>query len=692
MKKIRTNSKATLTPYFIIFLAATLAYLPVSTMLFTLKNDVIAIEYPIQHYISECLRNGEFPAWFNTWSMGFPLQSVLTWGVYSTPAMLIGTLFKSNIYVLHGEFLFFIMAAGWCMFKLLKTHFMQDRNLALLLACCYMLSGFTVGSSQWLLYITGMTFIPLVLYCLLSLIQTPSLKYAFLLSVSYYLLLTNVHIYLTLTFTYIFLTLLILHIVPLLFRNNINRHIKFTHLKFISLSGILTLILCAAPVYYTFETVSYLERSQPISADLVFFRSNYLHPDGLSSLLLPLSSIKTSYSNTEGTVLNTYIGLLPLLLLPLSFKNNLNQKNNTAGFLLLFSLLFLIISFGHLTPLREWLNILPGMSYFRHPGILRVFFILGIILYIASSFKNISLVNLLKSNTSARKIIIISTTALALVSLIVLIIYLPYKGNIWKGSFYQTLKTIGKNELILISSLIQLMVSLLLLLIYQKRVQLFSYIIIAELIINTLICTPFFTVSTYSVKEVNRLLQSPEKFPIQQSPPFDVPGTLSDTRHNSWPNINTYKKEVSANLSMPGPLILKKVSVFLVNDPFKKSLSTKQLIYINGNYNHLKDSIKITEQQPSTVSAEITLSQPQEIILQQASFPGWKVLYNGLPLTLLKTELPFVTVKVPAGKGKLIFQFKKPVVIYTSIILHIIVLLTFFFWLIPKILRLFSPS
>ncbi|MBK6938244.1 MAG: hypothetical protein IPH18_16295 [Chitinophagaceae bacterium] len=59
-------------------------------MMFTIKNDVLMIEYPIQHFISESLRNGNYPLWFNTWGMGFPLQSVLSWGVFSTPQMLTG--------------------------------------------------------------------------------------------------------------------------------------------------------------------------------------------------------------------------------------------------------------------------------------------------------------------------------------------------------------------------------------------------------------------------------------------------------------------------------------------------------------------------------------------------------------------------------------------------------------------------
>src|SRR5436309_3130210 len=159
------------------------------------------------------------------------------------------------------------------MFHLLKKHFIEDKDLALILSCCYMLSGFTVASSQWLLYITGLTFIPLLLNFLFNLLKEPSLKNAILFAISYYLLLTNV-----------------------------------------------------------------------------------------------------------------YIGLLPLILFPVSLVIIKIQKNIQALALLFISLFFLILSFGHITPVRGWLNILPGISYFRNAGVLRVFFNLFFILYLATAF------------------------------------------------------------------------------------------------------------------------------------------------------------------------------------------------------------------------------------------------------------------------------------------------------------------
>ena len=150
-----------------------LAFAPVSFMLKALKNDIVAIEFPVKYFISECIRNNEIPAWFNTWAMGFPLQSSLTWGIYSTPQLIFSSLFNYNIYVLHIEFIFYVLLAGWGMFYLLKKHFSLDEKIAQVTACCFMLSGFVTGSSQWLLYLTAAAFVPLLIITLLQLVKFP---------------------------------------------------------------------------------------------------------------------------------------------------------------------------------------------------------------------------------------------------------------------------------------------------------------------------------------------------------------------------------------------------------------------------------------------------------------------------------------------------------------------------------------
>ena len=633
--------------------------------------------------MSESLRNGEFPTWFDTWSMGFPLQSILSWGVFSTPRMLTGFLFNSNIYVLQIEFIFYIILSGWSMYKLLHTHFIADKNLSLLLGCCYMLSGFTVGSSQWLLYITGMTFIPVLIYFLLRLLKTPSFKYSVLVAISIFLLITNVHIYFTVVTFYGILIFLIIYMLRLFFIREKDRLKRKRIIKYLFFAFIFSALICAPPAYYSYEVIMYLERSKPIGT-LSFFQSNYLAPDGLSSLILPLSSVRTTHLNTEGTILNTYIGLLPLILAPVSFVINVKEKNNTAWLLFATSIFFILISFGHLLPLRNWLNILPGLSHFRHPGVLRIFFIFSLILYFGASFKNYRISDLLLSDTQLRKVIILTAGFLSICIFVITLFYVGNLDSAWKSSLYKTIRQITKPELLAISAVIQFVFILLLFISIYKKWRFITFLIISELVINTLMCTPFFSISAYSAKEVNNILSSPKGFPIQKISPWDVPASFTDNKNNVWPNTNTYKKEISNHISMTGPLILDNISTFLDKESAGTWLTGKKVAFINGSTS-LSDSIYLEQQKPGDIIIQVSLTSPKEIVVQQAYFPGWKAFYNNQRIDVRQSKTPLLSVQAPAGKGTLIFKFEKKGVVISAIILHLLVIIIFLTFLIRKI-------
>lgn len=678
-------------PYLLLAIAALLAYLPVSSMMFSLKNDVLAIEYPFLHFISESLRNGDAPLWFNTWCMGFPVQSVLTWGIYSTPVVVAGTLMPVDVYVLHIIFLFFVITSGWAMFKLLTTHFLPSRDLSLLLSCCYMLSGFTSGSSQWLLYITGMTFIPVVLLYSLNLLKKPSVRNAFFLGLAYFLLLTNTHIYLTAFTSYFLVFFFLFNLGKKLTGKQISAEQKKKLLIHTVLAILIIFLLCAAPIYYTIETVSYLERSNPLEETSAFFRSNYLHPAGLKSLLFPLSTVRSYHFNTEGSIQNSYLGLLSLILFVPSVIRNARNKNKEAWGLLLLSLFLLVLSFGHLTPLREWLNILPGLSHFRHPGVLRVFFIMAFIVYLGFSFKGIQTEDILKQGTTEGNAFRYSLGMIILFSLAIVIVNAGFISGTWKGSLHATVKNIGHEQLVLLNSIMQLIFASLLLFASIRIKRFFPVLIFFELILNFLFTTPFYAVSSSPVQTVNRILERKKGFPVQQSAPFNVPAELRSEGETVWRNSNTFQKEVSVNVSMPGPLILEPVAQF-IGSPEKNKLASKELVFLKDP----SDSsalLSITGQKPSRVGIRIKLGKPNEVVLQQGRFPGWKAYYNGRELPLHESEFPFVSVIAPAGEGELVFIFKKEKVVYSAALLHIIVIASLLFLLFRKLfIRFSSPS
>lgn len=654
-------------PYLQITVAGILAFAPVSFMQKALKNDIIALEFPINQFTSQCIHNGEFPYWFNTWGMGFPLHSNLTWGVFSSPRFFFSSVFNYNIYSLHIEFIFFVCMAGWTMYHLLKTHILKDNSLAFLFAISYMLSGFSVGSSQWLLYITAAAFIPLVLSSFLSLLKKPSLKTSLQFGVFYTLMFTSVYAAFNIITTY---TLILFTPFFLLISGN-NKESFTQIIKYIVLAFLLVLLLCGPPLIYTLELMPHIERGDSINQNQFFFNSNYLHPKALASCLLPLSSAKMNFPNTEGSMLNCYLGLFILLLLPSVFWKN--KKENRIAIVIIagISLLFLLASFGSLTPVRNALNILPGFSHFRNPAIFRLYFIFSCILLVSVRFYDYSFADICNSFREKFKPFLLSSILLS-ATLILSSIYGFLNSDNLQNAISSTSKgnvqKLSYEQLLTLNSLIQLLLLFMLLWAFGRgKTKIAKLVLISELVINTLLCTPFFSVSSYSLKEMNTIYKPRNGFPVQTTSPGETEAVYNDSKGNNWNNINIFKKEVSIKKTYRGPLTLKS---FNESSPIIQTIEKLPLVHISNTEN---SKLEIIQQKPASVIVKVFASKPSELTLLQNFYPGWHVTYNQKKIPLIRSQQPGITIDIPAGDGIVKFFYKRTDIIVTSIILHLIV-------------------
>ena len=158
-------------------------------------------------------------------------------------------------------------------------------------------------------------------------------------------------------------------------------------------------------------------------------------------------------------------------------------------------------------------------------------------------------------------------------------------------------------------------------------------------------------------------------FPVQGHPPSAVAAEYRDSQGNTWRNTNTFQKEVSHAVSMPGPVILAPVGKFLSGRDIEKfrgkAVVCLDRVPVPG------DTIIVLEQRPGKVTAEVELREPGLVVLQQSYFPGWNAFYNGKPVDLTREPYPFVAVHLPACKGNLSFRFEKPGVTGSAWALHL---------------------
>ncbi|MFL5788011.1 MAG: YfhO family protein [Flavisolibacter sp.] len=645
-------------PYFLLLLAAIVAYLPVSFMLYSLKNDIAGLELPINYFLSECIHNGIEPFWLNTWAMGFPLEGIITWSIYSPVALFFCGLFHYSIYTLHIEFIFFIALCGWSFYYLLKKHFLQDRTLAMLLSLSYMLSGFNVASSQWLLYITAVAFLPLIVCFLLDLLKYPGWRTSLLFTVTAYTVITSVYAAYSVIFIYLLAGISLWHISREL---TLKRPVK-NLLIFLSFSVLLIILLSLPAIIGTIDEMHKINRGTPILANKEFFNSNYLHPMGLLSLAIPFSILKMQWVNTEPTMLNIYIGLLPLLLFPTAVKNYIKERNKTSFIVAFLIVIFLLISFGELTPIRSWLNLLPGFSYFRNAGLFRIFVIFFILIYIGRAFRTINWNEFFELKNS-RSLLINNAIAILIFCLPFLVYHLSAYSQLIHNStvgFKYAIQAMDQNQGFFVSAALQIILLLCLIICcLGKNRNLFLFMIGIDLVLNTLICTPYLSVSSYSVKDVNEILGSVKGFPVQSKNLGDVTTSYS-INGAIWYNTNVYKKEVSSNDSYFGPLML---TDFILPDTSSQVYYAHPIVYgENGN-------VRVLKQKPNYVSAIVNTADSMNVYFLQNNYPGWKANWNGEQVALLKGETGGMKVKVK-GKGVIEFYYERTWFIWMVVLIH----------------------
>lgn len=127
--------------YFLLFVILIIAYLPVSSLYFGLKNDAFSDNFPNKFFLTEALRSGFSPIWNSYLNYGFPIYSDPGFAFWSPVTWFFGAVVGYNVYSFTIEILAYIYLSGIFMYQLL-SYLKLDKWLALAVAVMYMCSGF----------------------------------------------------------------------------------------------------------------------------------------------------------------------------------------------------------------------------------------------------------------------------------------------------------------------------------------------------------------------------------------------------------------------------------------------------------------------------------------------------------------------------------------------------------------------
>ena len=355
-----------------------IGYWPISTNLFSLKNDAYIYFLPCRYFVSESIQSGHFPLWNPYFYMGFPLHGDMQGGVWNPIVLFISLFSKYNMTTLQYETLLYIYIGGIGMYKLLSI-FNTSQTTKLVLAISYMFCGFIIDTGQITVWTGSAAFVPFVLlyYSRILLLQGNPYNNALKTSIAYYFLLTAGYPSFVIMLAYILFVAFLSTLISGFRNKTIDKKTTFTLLRANALAAtaFLLIALPALISYYGYRPY-YLRSAGTILSEA---QMNPFNLFAVVSYLFPLSVTKThEYLTTDPTARSGYIGLFALLL----FAGIIRKKlTGMQIFIAATTIIIFLFSLGDAVPVRKFFfDYVPLMNFFRHPGTMRLFTTCGLLL------------------------------------------------------------------------------------------------------------------------------------------------------------------------------------------------------------------------------------------------------------------------------------------------------------------------
>ena len=162
--QVYTNSKRDSIKTFLFFgIILFIAYLPVSSFLFFLKNDAFNGYFPPKFFMSESIHSGYLPLWNPYINFGLPQYGDMSSGFWSPVTWLVASTVGYNAYSFTIELLIYLLTAGIGMYILCRFYEM-NRSVCMIAGLSYMCCGYMIGHLQHFNWISGAAFLPLCLW------------------------------------------------------------------------------------------------------------------------------------------------------------------------------------------------------------------------------------------------------------------------------------------------------------------------------------------------------------------------------------------------------------------------------------------------------------------------------------------------------------------------------------------------
>jgi hypothetical protein len=657
---LKTNTLQKLKPYLLLALVLFIAYLPLSSFYFGMKNDAFSDNFPDKYFISQSLNAGYLPLWNPYMNFGFPIYADPGFAFWNPITWLFATIGYS-VYTLTLEVLFYIFLAGAFMLRLARW-LKLSAPTAFAVACMYMCSGFFTGSIQYINFITAAAFLPLLLQSFLQLLQLPCLRNSALLSLAFYGVCMSGHPALPLASAYFLCAILLSVCIGYRADKSINPK---KIILFLCVSAVLFLLL-ALPMLYSYGSIwkLYNRNATQQSFDII---NTGLGISSLISFLFPFTT--TAHSelfNNDVAMRNIYFSLLGLISLFFAF----NSRKKLVYVFLITGFLMLVLSFGG-TFKTGLYNYLPGLSFVRTNGEYRVFVIL-----LFSLISGFGLENIIKNSSIFylfKNIIKVFGIACFAVAVTLIIINKNELSNFFfsmekDGLNVTAFKTFFESENLLIAFLLSICVSILICIPFfipnENLKNELATIIVIDLIINTIIYLPVTGVGTTSLKSIQTIYNNnPAGIPIPPLIPVNKIDTLDAKTTGLVGSISYYNKKIGTEKITDYPSFFSSTDLFFKSLEKNDVLSKPYLFLKSGNKN-----FTVNKFSPQSISITVQSTADDSLIFLQNHYTFWKANNNGKEIPIKTAYSTFMQVPVNKGINKIEFRYSDDKLIYMLII------------------------
>jgi len=713
MKKNRN----TVTDIILLIIITVIAYLPVSFFIFSLKNDSLVQYLPFRYHLSESIQHGYFPFWNPYLYTGFPIHADMQGMTWNPIVLTISSFTRYNMSVLELEVVIYLVLTAIGMYSLLKS-FSLSRVICILGGISYMSCGFITGSASVIPWISSAAFIPFVFKYLKKFLEQPDWKSSLSFSISLSMLFLCGYPTFFIYTSYIILAVLLFTTITHFKNKPSPVNLKTTGL----LTGavLVFLCICSPAIISYWEFLPYYSRGSGISVAKA--AENPFTPFSSISFILPNSVSKDhQWLNTDTSMRNSYVGLFVFLLFCLSFGGKYGKWQKIILGVTIFSFL---LSLGSATPLHKLCYyILPLFNTFRHPGNIRLFTSIGIILLAAFYAQQ-----LIQSGRDEirKKIVRLSYIVCACLGLIA--IYCLLQSGV-RQNIAAALKNIKQpkvfldafsfNSFLLLQCLAQILFIVWLIYLLRKKAinkKIVSGLFALNSIFFCWIALPFNFISQVKTIAVNQYVQSfPKGYPMPDiNSPVEA-GTISDsTEIPIYGYANFYTKRITIQDHIITPTLNKDYETFYLNNKLGAAMANYPFVWLNDTLvdktpdsiisgkrfsiwsdNSSKPAIisqtgganiKLTGFSPNSFSFTVNSATASVLSIFQQYNHNWKVKVNRSSVPLLKINIAFMGVQVPAGESYIEFTYK-PVKVIAAIWLSlasIFIVALFYSWVAIK--------